>query len=169
MIIPGGNLNPKIVSKKINTIIGKIILTNIKYITLLSPQQFETNTDNNEIAKKKSNVFDITIKITKLNIVKKKVLGNFFSLFQGFLKDKKYINEVRVIIKTNKPFGNVAGWIPLFRIGGTLSNVKVDINKNIDTKTITKKTLNSSLKKKGKLLFALFLSRTLFMLRNVLN
>jgi hypothetical protein len=28
--MPGGNLKPKIVSKKINTIIGKIILTNNK-------------------------------------------------------------------------------------------------------------------------------------------
>jgi hypothetical protein len=30
VIMPGGNLRPKIVSKKINTIIGKIILTNNK-------------------------------------------------------------------------------------------------------------------------------------------
>jgi hypothetical protein len=30
VIMPGGNLKPKIVSKKINTIIGKIILTNNK-------------------------------------------------------------------------------------------------------------------------------------------
>ncbi len=30
VIIPGGNLKPKIVSKKINTIIGKITLTSIK-------------------------------------------------------------------------------------------------------------------------------------------
>ena len=30
VIIPGGNLNPKIVSKKINTIAGKIIPTNNK-------------------------------------------------------------------------------------------------------------------------------------------
>ena len=121
------------------------------------------------MAKKKSNVFEIIIKIIKLNIVKKKVLGNFFSFFHGFLKDKKYINEVRMIIKTNKPFGNVAGWIPLFKIGGTLSNEKVDINKNIETKIIIKKTLNSSLKKKGKLLFALFLSCTFFISRNVLS
>ena len=121
------------------------------------------------MAKKKSNVFEIIIKIIKLNIVKKKVLGNFFSFFHGFLKDKKYINEVSVIIITNKPFGNVAGWIPLFKIGGTLSNEKVDINKNIETKIIIKKTLNSTLKKKGKLLFALFLSCTFFISRNVLS
>jgi hypothetical protein len=30
VIMPGGNLKPKIVSKKIKTIIGKIILTNNK-------------------------------------------------------------------------------------------------------------------------------------------
>ena len=88
VIIPGGNLNPKIVSKKINTIKGKIILTNIKYITLLSPQQFETNTDNNEIAKKKSNVFDIITNKIKLNNVKKKARGSFFFFSQGFFKDK---------------------------------------------------------------------------------
>ena len=72
VIIPGGNLNPKIVSKKINTIIGKIILTNIKKIILFSPQQYETNTDNNDIAKKKSKVFDIIIKKIKLTNVRKK-------------------------------------------------------------------------------------------------
>ena len=88
VIIPGGNLNPKIVSKKINTIIGKIILTNIKKIILFSPQQYETKTDNNDIAKKKSNVFDIKIKKMKLNNVKKKGWGNFFLISQGFFKDK---------------------------------------------------------------------------------
>ena len=72
VIIPGGNLNPKIVSKKINTIIGKIILTNIKKIILFSPQQYETNMDNNDIAKKKSKVFDIIIKKIKLTNVRKK-------------------------------------------------------------------------------------------------
>ena len=72
VIIPGGNLNPKIVSKKINTIIGKIILTNIKKIILFSPQKYETNTDNNDIAKKKSKVFDIIIKKIKLTNVRKK-------------------------------------------------------------------------------------------------
>ena len=72
------------------------------------------------------------------------------------------------MIKTSKPFGNVAGWIPLFKIGGTVSNEKVDINNIVETNVIVKKTLNSVLKKKGKFLFALFLSRTLFMLKNVL-
>jgi len=88
VIIPGGNLNPKIVSKKINTIIGKIILTNIKYNILLSPQKYETRTDNKDIAKKKSNVFDTITNNIKFNNVKKKVLGNFFSIFQGFFIDK---------------------------------------------------------------------------------
>ena len=36
------------------------------------------------MAKKKSSVLETTIKITKLNKVKKKVLGNFFSNFHGF-------------------------------------------------------------------------------------
>ena len=88
MIIPGGNLNPKIVSKKINTIIGKIILTNIKLKALRSPQQYETKTDNKDIAKKKSNVFDIKIKKMKLSNVRKKGWGNFFLISQGFLMDK---------------------------------------------------------------------------------
>ena len=70
VIIPGGNLNPKIVSKKINTIIGKRMLTNIKYKTLLSPQQYETKIDNKDIAKKKSRVFEIITNNTKLNNVK---------------------------------------------------------------------------------------------------
>ena len=70
VIIPGGNLNPKIVSKRINTIIGKIILTSIKWIILLSPQQYETKADNNDIAKKKSSVLDMIIKKIKLNSVK---------------------------------------------------------------------------------------------------
>ena len=76
---------------------------------------------------------------------------------------------MRTIIKTSKPFGNVAGCIPLFKIGGTVSNEKVDINKIVETNIIIKNTLNSVLKKKGKLLFALFLFCTLFMLRNVLS
>ena len=58
--------------------------------------------------------------------------------------------------------------MPLFKIGGTLSNVKVVTNNIDETNIITKKTLNSSLKKKGKLLFALFLFRTLF-IKNVLS
>ena len=53
--------------------------------------------------------------------------------------------------------------MPLFKIGGTVSKENVDINNIVETNTITKNTLNSSLKKKGKLLFALFLFRTLFM------
>ena len=58
--------------------------------------------------------------------------------------------------------------MPLFKIGGTVSNEKVDISKIVEIKIIAKKTLNSVLKKKGKLLFALFLPRTLFILKNVL-
>ena len=88
VIIPGGNLNPKIVSKKINTIIGKIMLTNIKYKILLSPQQYETKIDNKDIAKKKSNNFEININKIKLNSVKKKDWGNFFLTSQGLLMDK---------------------------------------------------------------------------------
>ena len=68
--------------------IGKITLTSIKYIILLSPQQYETKTDKKDIAKKKSNVFDIIINTKKLNNVKKKVFGNFFSVFHGFLIDR---------------------------------------------------------------------------------
>ena len=40
------------------------------------------------LIQEKSKVLDIKINKTKLIIVKKKVLGNFFSFFQGFLKDK---------------------------------------------------------------------------------
>ena len=39
VIIPGGNLKPKIVSKNTNTIIGNNILTNSKEIILRSPQK----------------------------------------------------------------------------------------------------------------------------------
>ena len=61
------------------------------------------------------------------------------------------------------PLGKVAGCIPLFKIGGTISNVNVVISKIIETKIIINETLNSFLKKKGKLLlFALFLFCTLF-------
>ena len=38
VIIPGGNLKPKIVSKKINTTIGKIIPIRSRYNILFSPQ-----------------------------------------------------------------------------------------------------------------------------------
>ena len=79
------------------------------------------------------------------------------------------MTAVKNIINTNNPFGKVAGCMPLFKIGGTVSNEKVEISKIDETKIIIKKTLNSVLKKKGKLLFALFLLRTLFILRNVLN
>jgi hypothetical protein len=88
VIIPGGNLNPKIVSKKINTIIGKTMLTIIRYNILLSPQQYETKTDSREIAKKKSNVFDININKIKLANVKKKGCGNFFLISQGFFRER---------------------------------------------------------------------------------
>ena len=46
------------------------------------------------------------------------------------------------MIKTNKPFGNVAGWIPLFKIGGTVSNENVDISKTVETIIIIEKNLN---------------------------
>ena len=75
-------------------------------IGLLNLSEIQSFIESKKI--KPSDKIDLAL-LKKLNIVKKKVLGNFFSLFQGFLKDKKYINEVRVIIKTNKPFGNVAG------------------------------------------------------------
>ena len=160
--MPGGNLKPRIVSKKINTITGKIILTNNKYKNLLSPQQYETKTDRIEIAKKKSKVFEIKINNRKLIKVRQKGLGNFFSLFQGFLVDKKYTIKVNPIIKINNALGKVAGCIPLFKIGGTISKEKVDISKIVEINIIKKETLNSSLKKKGKLLFALFCFRTFF-------
>ena len=43
-----------------------------------------------------------------------------------------------------------------------VSNVKVVISKIVEINIIINETLNSSLKKKGKLLFALFCFRTLF-------
>ena len=52
-------------------------------------------------------------------------------------------------MKTKSAFGNVAGCIPLFKIGGTISKVKVVINNATDIKIITKETLNSSLKKRA--------------------
>ena len=78
------------------------------------------------------------------------------------------IEEIN-IIKTKSAFGNVAGCIPLFKIGGTISKVKVVINNATDTKIITRETLNSSLKKKGKLLFALFCFCTFFIFKCTLN
>ena len=50
----------------------------------------------------------------------------------------------KIIIKTNNPLGKVAGWIPLFKIGGTISNVNVLINKVIVP--IVKFTLRKHLK-----------------------
>jgi hypothetical protein len=95
-------------------------------------------------------------------MLNKKVLVIFFQTFQGFLVDKKYTIEVNPIIKINSALGKVAGCIPLFKIGGTISNEKVDISNIIEINIIKNETLNSSLKKKGKLLFALFCFRTLF-------
>tara|TARA_Y100000741_G_scaffold172158_1_gene130437 strand:+ start:536 stop:796 length:261 start_codon:yes stop_codon:yes gene_type:complete len=86
--MPGGNLKPKIVSKKINTKIGNIILTNIKKSIRLSPQLYEIKIDNTDIAKKKSNVFDTIINIKKPNNVKKKFFGNFFLTSHGLFIDK---------------------------------------------------------------------------------
>ena len=60
------------------------------------------------------------------------------------------------MIKIKSAFGKVAGCIPLFKMGGTMSKVKVVINNAIDIKIITRETLNSSLTKKGKQKFALF-------------
>ena len=53
--------------------------------------------------------------------------------------------------------------MPLFKIGGTVSNVNVVINKINEINIIIKDTLKELLKKKGKLLlFALFFFSTLF-------
>ncbi len=143
--------------------IGNNILTNNKYIILRSPQKYETKNDKTEIAKRKSRVFAIIINKIKLYKVIKNGFGNFFSFFHGIFKDKKYTIEVRNIIKTNNALGNVAGCIPRFKIGGTMSNVNVTINKTEEIIIIKDETLKESVKKKGKrLLFALFLSCTLF-------
>tara|TARA_Y100001936_G_C15939707_1_gene594061 strand:+ start:769 stop:1053 length:285 start_codon:yes stop_codon:yes gene_type:complete len=88
-------------------------------------------------------------------------MGSFFSFFQGTLKDKKKIINVNEIISINKALGKVAGCIPLFKIGGTRSNVKVKYKSIEDISIITNETIVESLKKKGKLLLALFLFRTL--------
>jgi len=139
------------------------MLTNSKYIILRSPQKYETKNDKTEIAKRKSRVFAIIINKIKLYKVIKNGFGNFFSFFHGIFKDKKYTIEVRNIIKTNNALGNVAGCIPLFKIGGTMSNVNVTINKTEEIIIIKDETLKESVKKKGKrLLFALFLFCTLF-------
>ena len=77
--------------------------------------------------------------------------------------------RVITIIKINNAFGNVAGWIPLFNIGGTISNVKVVMSRIADTKIIINETLNSSLKKKGKLLFDRFDFCTFFKFKCTFN
>ena len=139
------------------------MLTNSKYIILRSPQKYETKNDKTEIARRKSRVFAIIINKIKLYKVIKNGFGNFFSFFHRIFKDKKYTIEVRNIIKTNNALGNVAGCIPLFKIGGTMSNVNVTINKTEEIIIIKDETLKESVKKKGKrLLFALFLFCTLF-------
>ena len=143
--------------------IGNNMLTNSKYTILRSPQKYETKNDKTEIARRKSRVFAIIINKIKLYKVIKNGFGNFFSFFHGIFKDKKYTIEVRNIIKTNNALGNVAGCIPLFKIGGTMSNVNVTINKTEEIIIIKDETLKESVKKKGKrLLFALFLFCTLF-------
>ena len=58
---------------------------------------------------------------------------------------------VRNIINPNNPFGKVAGCIPLFNIGGTVSNENVVNNKINEMKIIIKETLNELFKTKGKL------------------
>ncbi len=59
--------------------------------------------------------------------------------------------------------------MPLFKIGGTASNVNVVISKINEINIIIKDTLKELLKKKGKLLlFTLFFFSTLFILKNVL-
>ena len=58
-------------------------------------------------------------------------------------------------------FGKVAGCMPRFKIGGTISNVKVIYKSIEDIKIMMNETIVESLKKKGKLLPALFLLRTL--------
>ena len=64
--------------------------------------------------------------------------------------------------------GNVAGCIPRFKIGGTMSNVNATINKTEEIIIIMDETIKELVKKKGKpLLFALFLSCTLFIWKNV--
>ena len=60
------------------------------------------------------------------------------------------------MIKINKAFGNVAGWIPLFNIGGTMSKVKVKYNRIEEITIITADTINELLKKRDKLLFVPF-------------
>ena len=67
----------------------------------------------------------------------------------------------------SSPLGKVAGWIPLFNIGGTVSNDKVANNKYKEIEIIINETINDSLKKKGRLSLStlFFLFSTLFILR----
>ena len=44
--------------------------------------------DKKDIAKKKSNIFEMTVNKIKPIIVKKKDLGNFFLISQGFLNER---------------------------------------------------------------------------------
>ena len=79
------------------------------------------------------------------------------------IRDRIYTTKVKHIIKTNNALGNVAGCIPRFKIGGTMSNVNATINKTEEIIIIMDETIKELVKKKGKpLLFALFLSCTLF-------
>ena len=61
------------------------------------------------------------------------------------------MTKVREIININNPLGKVAGCIPLFSIGGTVSKKNVVNNKIEEIKIMTNETLNELLKKKGKL------------------
>ena len=60
------------------------------------------------------------------------------------------------MIKINRAFGNVAGWIPLFNIGGTKSKVNVKYNRTEEITIITPDTMNELLKKRDKPLFVPF-------------
>ena len=72
------------------------------------------------------------------------------------------------MIKTNKAFGKVAGWIPLFKIGGTSSKVKVTYNKYEEINIIENVTFEETLKKRGKFfLFAPFGFCTLLIIKSM--
>ena len=144
-----------------NTIIGNKILTNKININLLSPQKQETIAESNEIPKKKSKNFETNKNKRKHPSVIQNSVGSFFSSFQGFLIDRKNIINVKDIINNNNAFGKVAGCMPRFKIGGTISNVRVIYKSIEDIKIMMNETIVESLKKKGKLLPALFLLRTL--------
>ena len=65
------------------------VLIKISGEYLAGNKEFGINPETlSEIARKKSRVFEMTIKIMKLKIVRKKGFGKLFSFFQGFLKDK---------------------------------------------------------------------------------